>query len=147
MFASTVVEVAAPFGQKRMDQQFTVREAARNHTRTHNLEVLLGLFLIPGRGPGRKRLQPHGRTPAMAGNTTGVAIALGQEDGLYFCLEELEIQSRRRGRRGFLGSQRSSGWTLGQQCSHEQQQQGNTHKGSSSSIFRAVSIQNRFGVY
>ena len=96
MFASTVVEVAARFGQKRVHQQFTVSEPARNHTRTNNLEVLLGLFLVPGRGPGRKRLQAHGRALAMAGDTTSVTIALGQEDGLYPGPEELEIQSRRR---------------------------------------------------
>ena len=53
VFASTVVEITAPFCQKRMHQQFALLEVARNHSRTDNLEVLSGLFLVPGCSPRR----------------------------------------------------------------------------------------------
>ena len=77
-----------------MHEQSTLQEVVRNHPRHDDVHVLAGLLLGPGGGPGRELLQAHGSTLDMAGDTAGVAVALGQEDGLHPGPEVLEIQSR-----------------------------------------------------
>ena len=93
MFPATVMETAAAFGQKRVQEEFALKGTEGGHPQGDRLEVLSGLLLVPGAGPWREFLQAHRSAHTMAGDTAGVALALRQEDRLYLCPEELEIQN------------------------------------------------------
>src|SRR5207247_11125412 len=56
VFTSAMVEIAASFRQKRMNQQSALSQISENHARCDNLAVLPGLFLILGVGPSRSPL-------------------------------------------------------------------------------------------
>src|SRR5205823_8562310 len=126
VLTSTVVDVAATLSQQCVQQELARCEVARNQARQYSQEVPPGLLLVPGGGARGECLQAHGRALAVARDTTGVAIAFGQEDGLDFGLEELVIESRWRGS-GPLDLRRRSGGVLGQQRGYEQKQQGDGH--------------------
>ena len=87
MFAATVMELAACLGQKRVQEEFTLKGTEGSHPRGDHLEDPSGLLLVPGAGPRRELLQAHGNTQTMTGDTAGVALTRSQEDRLTLVLK------------------------------------------------------------
>src|SRR4030088_588132 len=89
--------IAASLLAERMLEERALQEAGRSHP-LDQLEVLARLLLVPARAAGRERHQVERRiVDRVANDAPGVAGALGEEDRLYFFLEELVIQRFRCG--------------------------------------------------
>src|SRR6185436_4874856 len=127
VLASAVVEVAAPFGQERVQEQLARREIVGNDARLHDPEVHAGLLLVPGGGAGRERLQAHRRALAVARDAPCVPLALGEEDRLNPGPEVLEVESRGCWSAGRLRARHRGCRVLGEQRSQEQNEQGDAH--------------------
>src|SRR5882672_8361376 len=98
LLSATMMGIATGLLGERMFDNGAVQDAGYRHL-LNQREVLARLLFVPSRAPGRERYQMERRVVArMADNASRMASPLGQEDGLYLGLEELIIQTRRRGR-------------------------------------------------
>src|SRR6516165_4024680 len=116
LLAAAMVGIAARLLRQRMLDQRALHVAGHRHP-LHQLEVLARLLLVPGGSSGRERHQVERRVvDRMAHDAAGVALALGQKDGLDLGLEEFVVElGARAGRRPLaLRRPRPSGRRQGQ---------------------------------
>ena len=86
-------DVAADLGRQRLLQQPAGRGIARVHQDRGHLEILARLLLGPRTCAGCKPLEPECVVAlGVADVTTGMAVALLQEDRLHPRFEEIEIE-------------------------------------------------------
>ncbi len=93
MLASAMKRIAAGARRQRMRQQAAFQWIFARNDQAHCRRVIEARLLI---GPEHrmfiKRLQPKAGPGRMALNAAHIIIALGEENGLNFVLEILEIQ-------------------------------------------------------
>jgi hypothetical protein len=94
MFSPSVKRIAARLGRQRVHQKTATLRVPGNYLPLSRLKVEARLLVVPSGGARRKSLQPKRCANRMANVTASVAWTLGQKDGLYASLKELEIQSR-----------------------------------------------------
>src|SRR4051812_23232578 len=95
--AAGMEDVAAHLGCQRLLQQPAGCGIARVHQDRGHLEIFARLLLVPRACAGRKPLEPECVVAlGVADVTTGMAVALLQEDRLHPRFEEVEIEGWRR---------------------------------------------------
>src|SRR4051812_5362029 len=95
VLASVVEKITARGCGQRVHEELALQAAWHDHS-PHGLEVLAGIFLVPGRGAGGEWLETHTRSAGMTRDTPGVTRSLRQEDRLNSRLEKVIANRRRR---------------------------------------------------